>query len=215
MRLEDPYAIRRNPRITDHRFYNKWQVDIYNSVYQTYKEPGVIMHHTIELDKMKKDLKYFGEALAMCEEFDIVKLMTINKPFDPELIKQFYTTVHFGTDEYFSFSWLTNGERLASDFNRFSAVLGYPREGIPGAGDTNGWRCHDASEAVDKKELKGMYIKGWEVVGKLNHLLPTWDIMLRIFHETINPKGGNFDEIHLYEVDLLVNARNMQGKASS
>ena len=96
MRLEDPYAIRRNPRITDQRFYNKWQVDIYNSVYQTYKDPGVIMHSTIELDKMKKDLKYFGEALAMCEEFDLVKLMAINKPFDPELIKQFFTTVQIG-----------------------------------------------------------------------------------------------------------------------
>ncbi|MFY0277386.1 hypothetical protein, partial [Escherichia coli] len=28
----------------------------------------------------------------------------------------------------------------------------------------------------------------------------------------INPKGRNFDEIHLYEVDLLVNAKKMQGK---
>ena len=65
---------------------------------------------------------------------------------------------------------------------------------------------------MDKKELKGMYIKGWEVVGKLNHLLPTWDIMVRIFRETVHPKGGKFDEIHLYEVDLLVNARKMQGK---
>ena len=77
----------RREQAIQHRFYNKYQVEIYNSIYETYKEPGVIMHHTIELDKIEKDIKYFGEALAMCKEFDIVKLMTFNKSFDPELIK--------------------------------------------------------------------------------------------------------------------------------
>jgi hypothetical protein len=35
--------------------------------------------------------------------------------------------------------------------------------------------------------------------------------MLRVYHETIGPKGGNFDEIHTYEVDLMYNSLLKQG----
>ena len=44
-------------------------------------------------------MEYFGEALALCEEFDLVKLMSVNCDFDVQLIHQFYATVHFGEDD--------------------------------------------------------------------------------------------------------------------
>jgi hypothetical protein len=90
--------------------------------------------------------------------------------------------------------------------------LGYPRTDLPGENDDDGWRCHDSATSLDKKALRRMYIKGWANSGKTNDLFPAWDIMLQIFRETVNPKGTNFDEIHLYEVDLLYNAWKMQGK---
>ena len=148
----------------------------------------------------------------MCEEFGLMDLITFNKPYDPDIINQFYAIVHFQMDDYCTSSWLTSGVHLVSNFNKFSNCIGFPRSGIPGTGDEYGWRCHDASDPLDRKALKGMYIHGWEELGKLNHLLPVWDIMIRIFRETVNPKGGNFDEIHLYEVDLLANAKKMQGQ---
>ena len=36
--------------------------------------------------------------------------------------------------------------------------------------------------------------------------------MLRVYRETIGPKGGNFDEIHTYEKDLMYNSFIKQGK---
>ena len=108
-RLENPYNKPRNPRVSDLRFHNKHQEDIYINIYQKFKHPGVIMHHTIEVDKMENNSEYFEEALAMCEEFGLTRLMTFNKSFDPDLIKQFYSTVHFQEDDEVTFSWLING----------------------------------------------------------------------------------------------------------
>jgi len=65
---------------------------------------------------------------------------------------------------------------------------------------------------MDKAVLKPLYIKAWANPGKSADLLPTWDVMLRVYSETIGPKGGNFDELHNYEVDLMYNSFIMQGK---
>ena len=35
--------------------------------------------------------------------------------------------------------------------------------------------------------------------------------MLRVYRETIGPKGRNLDEIHTYEVDLLYNSLVKKG----
>ena len=43
-------------------------------------------------------MDYFGEAYTLCEEFDPLKLMTLNCPFHVQLIHQLYVTVNFGTD---------------------------------------------------------------------------------------------------------------------
>jgi hypothetical protein len=74
-RLENPYLIRRNPRV-DKNFHNKSQEDVCTNIYQQFKAPEVIMHHTIELEEMQKDVEYFGEALAIWEEFGLIQLMT-------------------------------------------------------------------------------------------------------------------------------------------
>ena len=41
---------------------------------------------SIDLHHLEKDPEYFGEAIALCNQFDIVKIITFNKDFDPELV---------------------------------------------------------------------------------------------------------------------------------
>jgi hypothetical protein len=168
----------------------------------------VIPHHTIDIEKMRMTPRYFGEALAMCEEFGLLPIMEFNNAYDEELIIQFYTTVHFQDDEARTFRWLTNGIYLESDLARFGTSLGYPR--LEGE-DANGWRCHDSEFFMDREVLRPLYIQGWANPGTSADLLPTWDIMLRIYRETIGPKGGNFDELHSFEVDLMYNSLTKQG----
>ncbi|KAK1667726.1 hypothetical protein QYE76_055885 [Lolium multiflorum] len=168
---------------------------------------GVTPQHAIDTGKMAAS-KYFEEAYAMCGEFGLYPIMELTKEYDVEMIHQFYATVHFDTDEAKTFRWMSHEKLLESNLAKFGDALGYPR--LPGV-DANGWRCHDSSFSQPREVLEPLYIKGWGIPGKSADLLPTWDIMLRVYRETIGPKGGNLDELHLYEVDLMANSFAKRG----
>ncbi|KAK1663133.1 hypothetical protein QYE76_051292 [Lolium multiflorum] len=202
----NPYLTPRSNRVTDKRFHNKTQEEIFYEVYVPFKK-GVTPQHAIDTGKMAAS-KYFEEAYAMCGEFGLYPIMELTKEYDVEMIHQFYATVHFDTDEAKTFRWMSHEKLLESNLAKFGAALGYPR--LPGV-DANGWRCHDSSFSQPREVLEPLYIKGWGIPGKSADLLPTWDIMLRVYRETIGPKGGNLDELHLYEVDLMANSFAKRG----
>ncbi|KAK1698820.1 hypothetical protein QYE76_015517, partial [Lolium multiflorum] len=206
LRDMNPYLTPRNNRVGDKRFHNKTQEEIFYEIYIPFKK-GVAPQHAIDTGKMAAN-KYFEEAYAMCGEFGLYPIMELNKDYDVGLIQQFYATVHFEQDEARTFRWMTHERLLESNLAKFGAALGYPR--YPGV-DANGWRCHDSSWAQTREVLEHLYIPGWGVPGKSADLLPTWDIMLRVYRETIGPKGGNLDELHLYEVDLMANSFAKKG----
>ncbi|KAK1664164.1 hypothetical protein QYE76_052323 [Lolium multiflorum] len=202
----NPYLTPRNNRVTDKRFHNKTQEEIFYEVYVPFKK-GVALQHAIDTGKMAAS-RYFDEAYAMCGEFGLYPIMELTKDYDVGLIHQFYATVHFDSDEAKTFRWMSHDKILESNLAKFGSALGYPR--LPGV-DENGWRCHDSSFSQPREVLEPLYIKGWGIPGKSADLLPTWDIMLRVYWETIGPKGGNLDELHLYEVDLMANSFAKKG----
>ncbi|KAK1607255.1 hypothetical protein QYE76_030928 [Lolium multiflorum] len=202
----NPYLTPRSNRVKDKRFHNKTQEEIFYEVYVPFKK-GVTPQHAIDTGKMAAS-KYFAEAYAMCGEFGLYPIMELTKEYDVEMIHQFYATVHFDTDEAKTFRWMSSDKLLESNLAKFGSALGYPR--LPGV-DANGWRCHDSSFSQPREVLEPLYIKGWGIPGKSADLLPTWDIMLRVYRETIGPKGGNLDELHLYEVDLMANSFAKRG----
>ena len=51
----------------------------------------------------------------------------------------------------------------------------------------NGWTCHDSEHAQRKNVLAPLYIQGCGVPGESADLLPTWDIMHRIYRDLITP----------------------------
>ena len=69
--------------------------------------------HSINTDAMEKDLEYFGDALQMCSQLNILRIMQFNQDFDADLVAQFYATVHIGTDEERTLTWMTNGKLLS------------------------------------------------------------------------------------------------------
>ncbi|KAK1602558.1 hypothetical protein QYE76_037407 [Lolium multiflorum] len=174
----NPYLTPRNNRVTDKRFHNKTQEEIFYEVYVPFKK-GVAPQHAIDTGKMAAS-KYFAEAYAMCGEFGLYPIMELTKDYDVGLIHQFYATVHFDSDEAKTFRWMSHERLLESNLAKFGSALGYPR--LPGV-DENGWRCHDSSFLNQGK----------------------------VYRETIGPKGGNLDELHLYEVDLMANSFAKKG----
>jgi hypothetical protein len=80
---------------------------------------------------MRKNPEYFGEALAMCEEFGLLPLMQFTQNWDEDLVVQFYSTVYFTEDEDKTIKWLTNGRLLEATWVEFGASLGYPILTLP------------------------------------------------------------------------------------
>ena len=63
--------------------------------------------------------------------------------------------------------------------------------------------CHTQDQASALDVLTPLYIPGWGTPGKVAHLQPVYDIMLRVYLNTVAPKGCNYDAIHAFSIDLM------------
>src|SRR3954466_1810369 len=97
---------------------------------------------------------------------------------------------------------MTQGAIKEATLAEFAAILGYEDRGHD---TTCGFRCHLRDHPSKKDVLTPLYIQGHGVAGKIKDLLPMYDILHRIFRETVAPRAGNKDEIHGFSVDLLFN----------
>ena len=85
---------------------------------------------SVDIAYMEKDLAYFGEALQMCTQLDILRIMEFNKDFDVDLVAQFYATVHLGTDAERTLTWMTNGKLLSVKWKAFMELFGIEDQGL-------------------------------------------------------------------------------------
>ena len=96
-RRRNPYAEDQEPNLINRSFWNCFQFAIYFDVIKAKKNLYVDVR-SIDMDAMENDPEYFGEALQMCAQLNILRIMQFNKDFDADLVAQFYATVHLGTD---------------------------------------------------------------------------------------------------------------------
>jgi hypothetical protein len=207
LRKNDPYAIPRASRFSNPEFYNSQMERIYSDCYTSgrYK---VVEQHFLNIEALRSNPSYFGGALEMCEEFNLLPIMGFHCAYDPHLICQFYSTVHFSTTQPQMVKWMTKDKVLEASWAEFGDLLGYPQL----AGD-NGWRCHDTGLAMNKDVLVPLYQRGTRfIAGKIEGLQKDFDILHRIFRETISAKTGNFDEMHGFTVDLMYRSYTNRGK---
>jgi hypothetical protein len=146
----------------------------------------------------------------MCEEFGLLSLMQFTQNWDEDIVVQFYSTVYFTEDEEKTIKWLTNGQLLEATWADFGVSLGYPILDTYVDEDANGWRCHDLDFADHKDNMAPLYIRGHGVPGKTSHLTLVYHILLCIYWENIAAKVGNFDEVHGFIVNLMVNSHKMK-----
>ena len=82
--LQDPYTAAPNPRWNNPRFRNELHMRIMSEIFEHHKNKFTQMW-SIDIDHLRNNLDYFGEALEIYEEFDLIKLMSINCDFDVHL----------------------------------------------------------------------------------------------------------------------------------
>ncbi|KAK1646189.1 hypothetical protein QYE76_063994 [Lolium multiflorum] len=142
----------------------------------------VVDQRYINIDHLKKDA-YFHEAL-----------------------------VYFHEDDARSITWMTRDEVLTTTWSTFGQILGYPLPENCEDDRDSGWRFHGHSNASTKDVLEPLYMPGRCKLGFTSGLQPVYNIMLRIYRETVAVKVGNVDESHSFVIDLMLQTHLRKGK---
>ena len=208
----NPYG---NPRANfrgNELFWTKQQNLIYLDVIKA-KQNTHVEVKWINMHHMRKEAhrEYFGEALDLVEQFGIEHIISFHKDYDPEILAQFFASVHFHPNEERTMTWMTNGRQLTATWKEFMTLLGVPDEGLA---TPQGVRPHANPESANKNKLMPYYVEKRLSNGKSSWVLNSFlDIMHRIFRNTLFPRIGDKDKVHAYLVDMMLlceDARNSQ-----
>ncbi|KAE8819076.1 putative atp-dependent rna helicase ddx11 [Hordeum vulgare] len=153
-RKVNPYNINREQFPGGDMFWNKDQFLVFEDVIKTKKNMYVPVQW-IDLNHLKKDLTYFGEALSIVDQLHIEELITFQQDFDYEVVAHFFAIVHFHTDDDHTMTWLTNGEVLSAKWKDFMDLLHVRDEGLH---HPVGLRPHANPTAIAKEKLLPYYI---------------------------------------------------------
>ena len=107
----NPYVNPRDNFRGNDLFWTKQQNLIYMDVIKA-KQNHYVEVHWIDMNHMRQDKHrdYFGEALDPVEQFGIEHMLTFHLDFDPDIVAQFFASVHFHTDDARTMKWMTNGQ---------------------------------------------------------------------------------------------------------
>ena len=122
-----------------------------------------------------KDKQAFAQAASVVEKFQLDDLMGTCCPYNIPLVLQFMSTLVIGTDLNNTMKWMSGTHYCESTFKRFSRVLGYKYQSHPPIGH----HMHDERPNRDQL-MSDMYSPGG-IPGKLEHLLPLYSRLVRIF----------------------------------
>ena len=95
--------------------------------------------------------------------------------------------------------WMSKEKVLECTLKEFSEFLGYTDSG---EFDPSGWRSH-INQLSSSKECIAHITMENGTPGKTTHLVQPFEILHRIYRETLMPRVGNWDEVHGYMFDLL------------
>ena len=109
--------------------------------------------HWIDMNHMRQDKHhaYFGEALDLVEQFGIEDVISFHLDFGPEIVAQFFASVHFHPVEERTMTWMTNGQRITATWKDFMDLLQVPDEGL---NTPVGVRPHANPESANKNKLR-------------------------------------------------------------
>ena len=199
-------------------FHNSFQEECYREILLKKPKDNTVIQHHINVEFMRSKPNYFGEALEICEEFDLFHIMELEQDYDEEIVAQFLATVHMGNETTRRIKWMTKEKVFEATWEDIAESLNYQEFGPfpPEEFDETHFRVHfQGGSAFGVEKLAPLYnpdsADKWKY-GDSKGLYPTWDIMHRIYRETINPKVGNFDEIHGYLKNLMVLTMQMKGQ---
>lgn len=139
----------------------------------------------------------------MCSQLNILRIMKFNKDFYADIVAQFYVTVHLGTNEHRTLTWMTNGKLLSVKWKAFMELLGVEDHGLE---TPVSFHPHRNATSTHKQAL-------WPYCTlKINpdtrrkpmSCLPFWTFFTVSSVRLSSLPIGNLDMVHSYLVDMLL-----------
>ena len=108
---------------------------------------------------------------------------------------------------------MSKDQVIEAKWSQFASLLGLTEHGFELDEDAQQqfFRINYNTPPLKPEALYDLYIPGRAVVGLQKNLLKVWDIMHRIFRNTVAPRVGNFDQMHGKMIDLMHASHIMQG----
>jgi hypothetical protein len=164
---------------------------------------------------MEQHMDYFGDALALVDQFGLRHIISFNNPFDADLVAQFFATVFFHNDEDRNITWMCDDDVLTCKWKVFMDLLQVP---YTTADEPVGLRPHTSAPAKKKGELAPYQtsVVYYDAKGNEKHklmLTPFLDIMHQIFRTSLFPRVGDLDKIHSYLVNMILLCQEYRGTA--
>ncbi|WVZ83697.1 hypothetical protein U9M48_030818 [Paspalum notatum var. saurae] len=198
-RFKDETIWQRHRGIEGVRFNCQTHVDFYNSVVCAKVNQPVLKQRCIDWERCKgMNDRYMDEALAIIENRGLKDIMTFHRPWNSEVIAQFYSTlwIEMPKKARGSYRWPylhfnIQGERYKCSYRRFAHILGFTDSDIS---KEKVW-CHEYDMKPIDDIVLDMHL---DPNGKLwvsSNMKPTMHYLNHLFRATVVPKGGNTFEI--------------------
>ena len=189
----------------DPRFHRKEQELIFKEFYSTLSKKFLVCSQKYpDFEHMYKH-PYYENALWITEKLGLHTLMKIQQNYNVFVVHQFFATLVFGAGDEHPMTWMTGHMTCKSNFKEFVDLLGYP---FLGANEACGLRMHSHVRDYDKKKLAPLY-EDKDCIGTSSGLHTIYNLLLRLFRETIAPRDDNIDEIRPGTVNLLMYAHKI------
>jgi len=199
----------RDPEL-DSCFWHPEQEALYKDFYCNLGKHKVCPMQYIDFAHLERQQSYFGGAIAVVDALGLRALMEIPCNYSIHMVHQFYATVVFDKTPARGMTWMSGNQKLSANFHDFADALEFDghRYGFSRNNKASGKRMHIQGAAYDKNEMRDLYDDNG-LIGSTKGLLPTYDILLRMFRHSIAPSGGNNDEIRGGLVNLMVYAHEV------
>lgn len=191
------YTVRTNTG-KDQRFWTKTQLMMWEEVYCSTTMESYVKPKTLNTDWWKlylhSDFSYVDAALRKMGLFEIACL---DQSFFPDVIRQFFCTVFFHTDDALTFTWMTGTRQFSSNYEEFCAALGYPNE------QSRGFDIH--SEKVrSSSDLAFCYPEDPDALPPtISGMYFFYYTLNTIFRENIVSKMGDLGMCRGYHINLV------------
>ena len=175
----------------DPKFWSKEQELVMKELYEKLSAANAVCVQKVLNLTALSTKPYLQEIVWIVRKLGLEKLMTTQQNYSIKLVQQFFATVQFGNDADVTLTWMIGSIKCVSSMTRFGELLGY---GFRNGEESKGRIMHVEGLHYDKKKLTPLY-SNKESMGTNKDLLPTFNILLRMFWYNIAPQAGNIDAI--------------------